>query len=60
MLFLKLSLNITRLELKTGGEPYVAREEAPFVKVIPPIKPWTVKHAKEDRGEEIPSLARGA
>lgn len=32
MLCLKLSLNIVQLELKTGGEPYVARKEAVPVK----------------------------
>lgn len=31
-----------------------------LLKVIPPIKPWIVKHAKEDRGKEIPSFTRGA
>lgn len=35
MLYLKLSLNITQLELKTGGEPYVAREEAVLIKGYP-------------------------
>lgn len=31
-----------------------------LLKVIPPIKPWIVKHAKEDKSKEIPSFTRGA
>lgn len=60
MLCLKLSLNITQLELKTGGEPYVAREKRCFLKVIPPIKPWIVKHAKKEKCKEIAFFTRGA